>query len=441
MTQPVCVFGPHEVALSREAPQYPFTLFSISFLRLNSLKHDRRDKMGNQKTPPSSIVCNIAAMPTELAHQIIDDLRVWDILKLLCYDNDRVDACIMSHPICRNMLGADPKTFAKWKFAAHLYKDIFTAVGKASVPENWAGTDYLGANIHCVKPQNYGEILNRMKDRIDGELNIHWCKTDLTRFGAPNYSNRFGYLKRDYSFEELRTCWHDIQKAKANLFQLRASELRWTADMLETNPDILKRTLDPAQEFRPNTAHIVSRLRHTADAIIRTPAKKFIFSEHFSYDFLAIIPFDSALDQLLHMMQKHGIIEGDQVAASKTIVLAGAASHPSSIINSVRIVIDGMPKFYISPPEAAEQKAEFAWRNAANKDGDLLRTANTPWSEPCDANERVSLEGPYFTPFKYGGNKSYWRPPALHLDLHHEMEKEWLVSFVEVYRYLKNLDG
>lgn len=399
--------------------------------------------MGNQKAPTSSIARNIAAIPTELAHQIIDDLRVWDVLKLLCYDNDRVDACIMSHPICRNMFGADPEMLAKWKLAAHLYKDIFMAVGKAFVPSHWNGINPLLTNIHLLIPQKYGEISNQMKYRIQDELNIHWRKVDLTRFGAPNYSNGFEdrYLKTFSSFEEQKQCWDDIQKAKANLFQLRASELHWTADILEANPDILKRTLDPAQEFRPNTAHILSRLRSIAGKILRTPAQTFIFSEHFRYEFLGIIPFDSALDQLLHMMQKHGIIEGDRVVVSNTIISAGAASHPSSIISLVRIIIDGMPKFYISPPETAEQRAEIAWRNAANKDGDILRTANTPWSELFGANERVSLKEPFFTAFKYGDNKGYWRPKSSFWDPHHEMEKEWLVSFVEVYRYLKNLDG
>ncbi|CRL27624.1 unnamed protein product [Penicillium camemberti] len=408
-------------------------------------KDNGRDKMSYQKTPTSSIVSNIAAMPTELAHQIIDDLRVWDVLKLLCYDNDRVDACIMSHPICGNMFGADPETLAKWKFAAHLYKDIFRAVGKGLVQDYWPGANYLGTNIHCVGPQKYGEtyIWNYMKDRIHDELNLHWRKTDLTRFGAPDYSNGIEdrNLKTFHSFEEQKKCWHDIQKAKANLFQLRASELRWTADMLEANSDILKRTLDPTQEVRPNTAHIVSRLRHVASEIMRAPIEKFVFSEHFRYDFLGIIPFDSALDLLLHMMQKHGLIAGDQVVASNKPSLTDDTSHPSSIINSVQIIVDGMPRFYISPPETAEQRANFAWRPTANKDGDLLRTVNTPWSEPLGENERGSLEGPYFTAFKFGDNKGYWRPESLFWDPHNQMEKEWLVSFVEVYRYLKNLDG
>jgi hypothetical protein len=43
--------------------------------------------------------------------------------------------------------------------------------------------------------------------------------------------------------------------------------------------------------------------------------------------------------------------------------------------------------------------------------------------------------------FKYGNNIGYLRPKALYWDPHHEMEKEWLTRFVEVYRYLKNLDG
>ncbi|KAJ5932454.1 hypothetical protein N7516_006943 [Penicillium verrucosum] len=398
--------------------------------------------MGNQEKPTSSIVSNIAAMPTELAHQIIDDLRVWDVLKLLCYDNDRVDACIMSHPVCGNMFGADPETLAKWKFAAHLYQDIFKAVGKGLVQDHWRGTNYLGTNIHCIVPQKYGEtyIWDYMKYRIHDELNTHWCKTDLTRFGAPDYSNGMEdrNLKTIHSFEEQKKCWDGIQKAKANLFQLRASELRWTADMLEANSDILKRTLDPTQEVRPNTAHIVSRFRHCADEIVRAPVEKFVFSEHFGYDFLAIIPFDSALDLLLHMMQKHGLIADDQVVASNTITLTDGTSHPSSIINSVRTIIDGMPRLYISPPETTKQRA---WRPTANKYGDLFRTANTPWSEPFGGNEQVSLEGPYFTALKFGDKKGYWRSESLYWEPHNQIEKEWLISFVEVYRYLKNLDG
>lgn len=419
-----------------------FDNFLIVFHFNTSFKDNRRDKMGYQKGPTSSIVCNIAAMPTELAHQIIDDLRVWDVLKLLCYDNDQVDACIMFHPVCRNMFGADLETLAKSKFAAHLYRDIFMAVGKSFVQEPWRGTNYLGTNIHCLVPEKHGKILNYMNERIHDELNIHWCKLDLTRFGAPAYSNEFGNIhpKNSYSFEEHKKWWHEIQKAKATLFHLRASELRWTADMLEANSDILKRTLDPAQEIRPNTAHIVSRLRYGADAIMRSPNEKFVLSEHFIYDFLGIIPFDSALDRLLYMMQKHGLTEGDRVVVSNTIILPGGTSHPSSIVKSVQVIVDGMPKFYISPPETPEQRANITWRNAANEDGDLLRTANTPWSEPFGANERVSLKGPFFTAFKYGDSKGYLRPKPLYWDPHNQMEKEWLGSFVEVYRYLKNLD-
>ncbi|KAJ5952046.1 uncharacterized protein N7479_010459 [Penicillium vulpinum] len=398
--------------------------------------------MENRKTPISSIVRNIAVLPTELTHQIIDDLRVWDVLKLLCYDDDQVDTRIMSHPICRSMFGADPETLAKWKFAAHLYKDIFMAVGKAFVQQYCVGKNYLGTLIHWIRPHEYKAISNQMKVHIHDELNIHWCKTDLTRFGSPNYSNGFEYgtLKTFDSFEELQNCWDDIQKAKANLFQLGASQLRWTADMLEANSDILKRTLDPTQEKRPNTAHIVSRLRGVAGEILRAPIQKFIFSEYFRYDFLGVIPFDSALKQLLHMMQKHGIVEDGRVVARNTIT-ADAASHPSSIISSFTIVIEGMPRFYIAPPEAAEQNAKLAWRNAANEDGDLLRTVNTPCSEPFAANEGVSLEGPYFIAFKYGDNRGFSRPKPLYLHPHNAIEKEWLVSFVEVYRYLENLDA
>jgi hypothetical protein len=395
-------------------------------------------------------------MPTELAHQIIDDLRVWDVLQLLSHDNDRVDACIMSHPFCGRLFVANPEALSEWKFATFVYKDILTAVGKPMLGPVNIGVNPLGNNIlvlakwwkesHTLVVLKI-EIMRHMQNRIRDELTVHWRKADLTRYGAKNHSQKHEDRPRDlkycgeFVFEELKACWDDIQKAKANLSKLRASEIYWAADMLEENSDILKRTLDPEQKRRPNIAHIVSRMRRGADKILRAPVQKFLGVEHFRYDFLGVIPFDLALDQLLFMMQKHGMMDVDDGMATNKMSSANAVSHPSSILNSVRLVIDGMPRFYILPPDWPGQRDILAQRNSAIKDGDVLRTANTPWSEPFDATKQVSLPGPHFTALKYGTHKAFWRPKSLFYEPHHEMEKEWLISFVKVYRYLKDLDG
>ncbi|KAJ5776396.1 uncharacterized protein N7511_001407 [Penicillium nucicola] len=383
--------------------------------------------------------------PTSLADRIIDDLRVWDVLRLICHDEPKINAHIMSHPVCSNMFGADKESLIKWKFAADFYKEIFTVAKKPMVAPTNIGKNLLGLNIHFVQPEDYSEIWDYTRDRIHDEIALHWRKADLTRFGAEDHSSLHTdqprSLKAYQSFEELKNCWEDIQKAKAKSFHLRSEELYWTADMLEANSDILKRTLDPEQAHRPNTAHILSRMRQSADKILRTPASKFAATEHFRYDFLGIIPFDSALDELLGMMQKHGLMEGDGSIANDTAISTGAASHPSSVINSVQSVIDGMPKVYILPIGWPEVRSDPEHLNAALKDGDLLRTANTPWSDQFPGDGAVSFHGPHFTTPKYGTHRSFWRPKSLLLDPHPNTEKAWLVAFVEVYRYLQNLDS
>ncbi|OQD83630.1 hypothetical protein PENANT_c016G02933 [Penicillium antarcticum] len=373
--------------------------------------------MSDGKLGISGLKVEITRLPTEIANQIIDDLRVWDVLRLILLRDFLLDKRIMLHPICRNMFGADKEALSKWQFAVTVYREIFTAVKKPMVAPSSIRRNPLGTNIHCIDPADYPDIWDYLRHRIHDEIALHWRKADLTRFGAESHTNEHAHrpwtLKIHETFEELRDCWEDIQKAKANSYHLRAEELYWIADMLEANPDILKRTLDPEQAHRPNTTHILSRMRRSADGIMRGSARRFFAGEHFRYDFLGVIPFDSALSQLLDMMQKHGLMEADGGVASETMNSAGTASHPSSIMDSVRTVIDGMPKFYLLPAGWPDLRSIPRHKNAALVDGELLRTVNTPWSEQFPGNGAVSFKGPHFTTLKYGDHKSFWRPKSL----------------------------
>jgi hypothetical protein len=396
-----------------------------------------------------SIVSSLAKVPTELAHQIIDDLRVKDVLKLLCYENDRVDACIQSHPVCIAMFElGDPNNIAKIKFAARFYTNFFREVNPSLASEGWVTTrvrtKFLLQNIHWLEPKDYKKITLEMREQIHFEICQHWAKTDLTQLGVPKYPARANYpycLPPDHSsFEDLKERWEAIKGAKAILFKQRSSELNYAADILEANPDILKRTLDPHQVQRPNTAHLVSRLRHTADKILRAPGQRFVASEHFSYEFFPVTPFDSVLAELLHMMEKHGIVAGGQLIEYNAIDSDLAGSQSYSIRKSVRILLDGMSHFELSPLITPRKRTAMIHSSITNAEGLVPRTGNTPWSEERKLIDGVHIERPYFTPNKIGKSGAFRRPEICQWEPHGEREKDWLGAFVEVYRYLTDLE-
>ncbi|KXG45543.1 uncharacterized protein PGRI_033100 [Penicillium griseofulvum] len=376
----------------------------------------------------SSIVRSFEKIPTELSHQIIDDLRVWDVLKLLCYDNDRVDECINSHPIARVIIGVDPHTIFSMRFAVKFYREFFSKLGKKLVEED----SILAKDIYSARLLKRYQLLDHMYARIYWEIREHWQKLDLTRFGASNFISFKEWpdprsksnVLSSYTFQTMKKYWDEIQHAKATLFNQMASELRWGADLLEANPDILKRTLDPAQERRPNTAHIVSRMRRDAAKIVRSPNEKFVFSEHFEYVFVQVIPFDSALTELLSLMQSQGIVVGNQVTDGL----------PSSVTKLANIVVCGLPSFYKSALETRKELFKRKPWSTANVKGEILRTGNTPWSEQLKTP--LSIDGSFFTPFKTGTVRDFVRPRSCNWEPHSEMEKEWVESFVELYRYL-----
>ncbi|KAJ5494567.1 hypothetical protein N7463_010654 [Penicillium fimorum] len=376
----------------------------------------------HKTTSLGSIIHSFEAIPTELAHQIIDDLRVWDVLKLLCYQNDRVDDSIMSHPICSIIIPSDLQSISKIRFATEFYRVFFSKLGKRHVPND----SILSLNIHCVDRQKIDTILGYMNVRIHRRIKKHCLPFHLSHFGrSKNISFAvWRPLEFAYSFEELKECWDDIQAAKTTLFKQMASELHWAADILEANPDILKRTLDPGQERRPNTAHIVSRMRRAAAKIVRSPREEFVCSEHFSSMLLPIIPFDSALNEMICLMQSRGIVMGNQVVTD---------SLPPSITKLIQVVICGMPCFYMSPIEL-RTPSYMKMKPNANEKGEIPRTGNTLWSEQLKIP--VSIDGPFFTPFKTGNVYAFRRSPSVGWDPHSEMEKEWLESFVGLYRYL-----
>ncbi|KAJ5346679.1 hypothetical protein N7541_009161 [Penicillium brevicompactum] len=400
------------------------------------------------KTFNSTARC-LSTLPTELAHQIIDDLRVKDVLKLLIYDHDRVSALVVSHPVCRVMFNlTSDQNIAKVQFASQLYHDIFREVHPALSADGWLRHAWLPLNIHCVNLRDRDLIMSEMRDHIHCELYLQWRKADLTRHGAPEYRDldeqRAPPPYNKWDFEAMRERWEAIKTAKASLFGKMSAELDWAADILKSNPDILKRTLDPHQLRRSNTNHITSRMQNDAGKILRASGQKFVVCEHFKYAFFEVIPFDFALVELLGLMEKHGLVTGDQLRIDGTPSSDIDVSHPSSIRESAQALVNGMAHFDVSPELNTEMRKtlrEMANNfGTENSEGILVpRTGNTPWSGEEALVDGVDMEGPFFTPGKTMPTNKFIRPGRSRWDPHGEGERKWLEAFVNLYRYLKGL--
>jgi hypothetical protein len=74
-----------------------------------------------------------------------------------------------------------------------------------------------------------------------------------------------------------------------------------------------------------------------------------------------------------------------------------------------------------------------------NANDTVLQSGNTPWSANPELMNGVSVEGPYFTLFETSGDDAFARSSMCEWDLHSEKEREWLLAFVDMYRYLKAL--
>ncbi|KAJ5612534.1 hypothetical protein N7510_005728 [Penicillium lagena] len=392
--------------------------------------------------PLQAVVRGLVTTPPELTHQIIDDLRVWDILRLLIHDNLYINDCILSHQTCGQVFDHDHGILAKVREAARFYYEFYSDCQLEMAPKN----SILALNILSVKSKRYNQILDTMHSRIYAQIQSATKIANLNRY-APEHTSGPGLPEVwDYStVEALEERWNATKEARGNLAHKSIAQLRWAADMLQTNPDILKRTLDPGQQPRRNIAHVVQRMRSSADKIAKVHRLYYAGSEYLLYEFFPIIPFDWALEELIDMLVKHHLAtespdgEAEVPERMPEDGIAISIEHPTSIKRSAQILIIGMPYFYSSFPHSLPHSKHPLITNKKNQ---IFRTANTPWSGKPFIFPDLNLETPCFTPHNSGPRPAFRRDKPFQLyEPHDGREEEWLEAFVTLYRYFKGLES
>lgn len=382
----------------------------------------------------------LAKLPVELAHQIIDDLIVYDVVKLLWYDDTHVSALLSSHPKYKIALGEDRETFSQTKQAIKCYLNLYARAG-VQFQRPWHGllSYNLGSMaIETLREKKPDHILQILKLGIWDFLDRQIHTINLERYVDRSvFQGGIPSLYNCKSAQDLEACFDVVHHAKRRMCQQAFDQLSLAASLLEQNPDILKRTLDPEQKRRPNTAHIVARILYMANRCRNYHINSFLASEYFRYQFFPVIPFDSALAEMVQRMEKHGFIAEDSRMDSDANPNQ-KHSHPPSIREHADIVIKGMPRFFTS---RISDQQQWAKRLVTNDKGDVLRTVNTPWSDQNGLEANKTAEGAFFTVHKIAPPADFkLRARFQAQESIDEKEEVWLVSFVGLYRYLEILE-
>ncbi|KAJ5404454.1 hypothetical protein N7509_004325 [Penicillium cosmopolitanum] len=244
------------------------------------------------------IIQSLSLMPTEMAHAIIDDLRVLDVLNLLLYDNPRVTSAISSHPGCQAVIGITPDTFCERKELIKSYWGLARQTG-INIDEIWYRS-VIGLNVNCAEFQHLPSITDDLHAHILKYVEDQTSVVDLNRFTVG--SKEIPLVTSASSLAQLEECCKAVRAAKVQYFAQASGQLRRACTLLENNPDLLKRTLDPNQKRRPNTAHITARMNLVADKIAKSNLQNQVHTEYYRYTFFPLTPFDTSLTELLRMM-------------------------------------------------------------------------------------------------------------------------------------------
>ncbi|KAE8392462.1 hypothetical protein BDV23DRAFT_192579 [Aspergillus alliaceus] len=359
------------------------------------------------------IVQCLSPLPRELAHQILSDIRIWDILRLLIHNNPNVTTDILTHPHLRKVLPEDPQALNSFIQTATLYRDVCAAHHLQPAPLS----SPLAKNTQAWK-SDYKDLTNYMHSRIFLELRLDgWKHEILSRHTPPE--SPFPEVWDYSTISNMQTRWNTIQAAQATLNQRRAMQLRHAADLLEANPDILKKTRDPSQTPRKNPGHVVQLFRRLAErgtnrSLLRGDQLRGL--SYFFYAFFPVMPFDEALGVVVNGLEGVGVGIGELFAdEGSECVQKVKLEVEGEIEEAIWVVMEGLRWVYRAEDEAGKRVK----RVERLEGGTVFVHPMGP--EDAWADSREGLAWQY--------------------EVHDEREARWLEAFVKIYRYFERLES
>ncbi|KAL2219547.1 hypothetical protein M432DRAFT_358318 [Thermoascus aurantiacus ATCC 26904] len=214
------------------------------------------------ETVRSRIVQGLAGIPPEIAHQILDDLTLSDILKLACYDIPYINDCIMSHPACGKFFANSSEAFILTRDYFRLYRELQVIRCEKTVPlDSFLAASLSWASFDC------GEVQRWMHTRIFRTLDLTRDQVDLLCPYAPPQSGPLTMVWDSSTLSALQNRREIIRSAQADLNRIKIQSTRTRSQPLGGKPgypsDGHGSGSDQTVEYGPH------RLQVTTDRVAR----------------------------------------------------------------------------------------------------------------------------------------------------------------------------
>jgi hypothetical protein len=420
------------------------------------------------QAPLPVIVKRLAATPPEIVCEILNDLRIWDVLRLICYNDPRINNAVLLNRWYGEIFEQNIDLLLAMREVAQLYWDfgremrwklapldspLALLTGTSSdmgrhlyrnkaISERLVSSSSVTRGYPALPMQEDGEnqhyIIISKYMQLQIAVHLHGLSNRRFKF-LPLYYDKSNHLppeSTDYTVDGTKRQWHALRNSQRNLTAHRIRQLTRAADLLESNPDILKLASDPGQHRRKNIAHIIGEMRRrmqqmSKNSMIRGDRNS---GARYFFVYYPVVPFDVCLRLLLK-----------QLKARHQRTQSGTEED-----DSIETLLAGLSSIYTAPKKWQwSEYTEQPWKR--RKDIAMTHPERIPRvmykNQPYNAQhnpytsdldfEQLRFVSGYvkfyrFLPNaqweKYRGNReASW-------DKHDDREVEWLETFVKVYR-------
>ncbi|KAL8692186.1 MAG: hypothetical protein Q9218_002744, partial [Villophora microphyllina] len=276
-------------------------------------------------------------VPREIAHNILDNLTVSQVLQLAsCQeDSDYLDQCILGHPRYQHLFDP-PYTLTDIQDFFIVYHGLRTSLNLVLAPSS----SPLGHSIGIFSSNGIRIVQNYLPHYLAKKslqmLTLHgrypWTYLDIYPRTLVDTLGRplIGELEQSkpHTAQQCQAIferWQRTVEAQQMINDMRAAQLRRMAEIYKTYPDLVKGFDDPSQKPRRNVQHTASLLRNLARKVGREQGMIGIRKrKYFGYHLFPLVPFDSCLRLSIRVVNQN-------------------PRFPPKIARDVKTVIKGMP--------------------------------------------------------------------------------------------------
>jgi hypothetical protein len=346
---------------------------------------------GIESTPLSGPFTNLSKLPREIVYQILANLDIVQILKILSHNHGYLNSCILSStkyqpllihygprfPGLSNPGASSISNLATTTKLFMLHREICHFRKKAiSGSESPAGFVLLSHH-------HYNKQYTRMHIELHQNLLYQVQRTVVldqrqVAIFLPHSTGPYPVCATD-NYDGLLSLWRWIKPAWIRMSSCKSRQLNIAADLLTEFPGkiALKRPLDPSQRGpRVNIDHVVRRLR--GDAMRYTKSMKFPHKGMpkcvVGVDVIELLPYDQYLWMFLGTVEKYPPRNANLdivVQMEKLPVEKGDQTpweYPESIQRDLKLVMDGLMYLYTGDAEFVVPRIQWPEKSKEQHD-------------------------------------------------------------------------